>query len=300
MKPMTAPGATPVSPRVWAGLMPLPPILSSRDSGWRNISACHFRHPFRSGVKAPPLAAHLVVCHLANPSGVSLQLNGRWRAGRSLPGEVMIMAANQPNAWEWDDAPDVLHLYVSTALVQQAAAETGCRRHELIDGVGLSDPVIHRIGLDLLGELRSPGLGGDLYGDALAQALAVQLLRAHSSVLQNPLQDAAALPPYKLRRAIEYVDGHLADDLTIEEIARAASVSMFHFAHAFKRATGLPPHQYVIRRRIERAMHLLRHSELPIAQVALAVGFATQSHFTTVFGRICGATPKKYRDIVKN
>lgn len=121
--------------------MPLPPILSSRHSGWRNISACHFRHPFRSGVKAPPLAAHLVVCHLANPSAISLQLNGRWRVSRSVPGEVMIMAANQPNEWTWDDAPDVLHLYLSTTLVQQAAAETGCRRHELIDGVGLHSPI---------------------------------------------------------------------------------------------------------------------------------------------------------------
>jgi AraC family transcriptional regulator len=298
---VSLPGARPaaIPAGEWASLMPRPPVLTSRDTGWRDITGCRFQHPWHSGVEAPPLDAHLIVCHLANPSGIALRINGRWMVGESHPGEVMILSANQANEWRWDQAPDVLHLYLPTALLQQAAVETGCEGCELIDGFGRSDPVIFRIGSDLLLEMSSHGLGCRLYGDALAQLLAVQLLRTHTRLRRVRNPGDPVLPKAKLRRVIEYVEAHLGESLTVKQIAGLAGVSTFHFARAFKNSAGLPVHQYVLRRRVERACRLLGRPELTIAEIALSVGFANQNHFTTCFGRILGTTPKKYRDCVR-
>ena len=105
----------------------------------------------------------------------------------------------------------------------------------------------------------------------------------------------AATAAAKVRTALIFIDQHLGEGLTLPSIAQALAVSPYHFAHVFKRATGVAPHQYVIRRRVERAQHLLGSTTLPIADVALAVGFASQSHFSAVFHRTVGTTPQSYR-----
>jgi AraC family transcriptional regulator len=289
----------PITAAEWAGLMPRPAIACSAGINWRTISAFRFIHPECDSVDTPPLQTHLIVCHLANPSGVSQRLNGRRRAGLSRPGDIMIMAANQPSEWTWERSPDVLHLYLDTALVRQAALEAGGDGFDLADGVCIPDPAICRIGLDLLAELQQPGFGSNLYGEALSQALAVQLLRRHSTLGRAPAAGRDGLPAYKLRRALEYIDDNLSSDLSVEEIARAAATSPFHFSRAFKLSTGDPPHRFVLRRRVERAQDLLRSSDLPLVEVALAVGFASQAHFSTVFRRCSGMSPKKYRDTLR-
>lgn len=291
------PGAQPsITAAEWAGLMPRPAIACSASVNWRSISAFRFIHPECGSVDTPPLQTHLIVCHLANPSGVSQRLNGRRQAGLSRPGDIMIMAANQPSEWTWERSPDVLHLYLDTALVRQAAAESGADSFDLADGVCIPDAAICRIGLDLLAELQDPGFGCNLYGEALGQALAVQLLRRHSTVGRAPRAGRDGLPPYKLRLVLEFIDENLANDLSVEEIAQAVAISPFHFSRAFKQSTGHPPHRFVLRRRVERAKDLLRSSDLSLVEVALAMGFASQAHFSTVFRRCSGLSPKKYRD----
>jgi AraC family transcriptional regulator len=84
--------------------------------------------------------------------------------------------------------------------------------------------------------------------------------------------------------------------VSLAELAAEAGVSPFHFAREFKRATGLAPHQYLIEVRIERAKSLLAGNEMPLAQVSLSAGFSSQSHFTRLFRRHTGTTPKSYRE----
>jgi AraC family transcriptional regulator len=104
------------------------------------------------------------------------------------------------------------------------------------------------------------------------------------------------LSKHKLRAVIEYIHEHLDADLSLDHLAAVAHVSPYHFARLFKNSTGLPPHQYVIACRIERAKELLRQRDrLPIAEVATEVGFAHQSHFTRHFKRLVGVTPRRFR-----
>lgn len=110
----------------------------------------------------------------------------------------------------------------------------------------------------------------------------------------------ASIPTFpgpKVRQAQAFIDAHLGERLTLPDIAGLLEMSPYHFAHVFKRATGIAPHQYVIRRRMERGKELLVSTDLPIADIALAVGFANQSHFSAAFHRATGLTPQAYRSV---
>jgi AraC family transcriptional regulator len=99
----------------------------------------------------------------------------------------------------------------------------------------------------------------------------------------------------RLRLATEFINAHLAEDVTLADIAAVVDLSPFHFARAFKQTTGLTPQQYLMQRRIERAKDLLAQENLPIAEVSAQVGFKNQSHFTTFFRRFTSMTPKVWR-----
>ena len=99
----------------------------------------------------------------------------------------------------------------------------------------------------------------------------------------------------RLRRVAEYIQQNLDKDLSLAELAAVVYISPYHFARLFKDSTGVPPHRFVVRQRIARARGVLVTPELSIAQVSRMVGFRTPSHFTTVFRRVLGVTPRAYR-----
>lgn len=110
----------------------------------------------------------------------------------------------------------------------------------------------------------------------------------------RPLQ-AAGLQKWRLIRVTDYVERHLADSVRLQHLAAVAGLTRMHFAAQFRIATGVRPHHYVRHRRIEKACELLRESEHAIVDIALAVGFQTQAHFSTVFRQVTGQTPRQWR-----
>ena len=284
-----------VLPSAWAKLMPSEPTLSSDALGWESLALYRFRNPERWQMQQPPLGWHFVAAHLLNPSRLSMRLNGRWQRGRTNPGEVIIMAAHHENAWEWDGAIDELHVCLAPGVLESAAAEVSGRPVELVSSISLQDPWIFQIAVRLMGEVQSPGGTTRLFGDLMAQALALELLRRHSSSTSVRVLDRTDISRAGLKRVLDVVESGLPGSLSLAEIAAAASVSPFRLSHGFKTAMGVSLHQYVIQRRIEHAKVMLRTTDEPLSQIAAAVGFASQSHFTTVFKRLTGATPKAYR-----
>src|ERR1700675_1590117 len=107
--------------------------------------------------------------------------------------------------------------------------------------------------------------------------------------------DLGTLPMSRLRRVTEHIREHLDQELTLARLGAVVYMSPYHFARLFQRSTGVPPHQFVVRTRIDRAVTLLAARELSIARIARAVGFRTASHFSTVFRRVTGVTPRAYR-----
>src|SRR3989475_11903889 len=107
--------------------------------------------------------------------------------------------------------------------------------------------------------------------------------------------DVGSLPSCRLRRVTEYIQQNLDKDLTLGELAAVVYMSPYHFARLFKGSTGVPPHRFVVRQRIARARAFLATQELSIAQISRLAGLPTPSHFTTVFRRVTGITPRGYR-----
>jgi AraC-like DNA-binding protein len=103
------------------------------------------------------------------------------------------------------------------------------------------------------------------------------------------------LPPKLTQRIRDHIDAHLEQEIRLDALAEKAGLSVHHFARAFKQSVGEPPHRYIIRRRVERANELLLETELPLTEVALAVGFSDHSHLARHFRRVKGLTPKAAR-----
>jgi AraC family transcriptional regulator len=152
------------------------------------------------------------------------------------------------------------------------------------------------MGLALKAELEAGGADTRLYAESMATALSVHLLRRYSSRQPEIRDYPGGLPKYKLREAIAYIQEHLDQNLTLAELSSAVQMSSHYFASLFKQSTGLTPHQYVTKCRIEKAKQLLLQRELTIVEICQEVGFQNQSHFTRVFRQHTMTTPKVYRD----
>jgi AraC family transcriptional regulator len=159
---------------------------------------------------------------------------------------------------------------------------------------GLTDRAISGILGLLLAELESGGTSGLLYVDSLAHALAVRFLfLGHRQPRRS--DKASTLSQRKLLRVQDMIESRLETDLPLRELAAEVGYSRSHFLRVFRATIGMPPHRYVLKRRIERARHLLKHTEINIAEIACTCGFSSQAHLTLAFKKECGVTPAEYR-----
>jgi AraC family transcriptional regulator len=133
------------------------------------------------------------------------------------------------------------------------------------------------------------------YTDALHTTLLDRLAELRSTVGKGGGRRLNPLPKWRLKRVYEFVDANIDERISLEVLAQVAGVSRMYFAAQFREATGLRPHDYLIRRRIALAKKMLLGPDRPIVDIALSVGFQTQAHFTTVFKRIEGFTPHRWR-----
>jgi len=127
--------------------------------------------------------------------------------------------------------------------------------------------------------------------------LAQELVDAYLGATLAPIDVVGGLPPRRLQKVFSHIRENLNHDLSVSELAQVVGMSQYYFSKLFKMSTGSTPHQYVMRQRVERAQEHLREGRTPLAEVATQVGFETQSHFTSVFRRMVGTTPKHYRQM---
>jgi AraC family transcriptional regulator len=193
----------------------------------------------------------------------------------------------------------MLSVYLEPGLVARVAAEVFDRdpaRLEVPPLDNLDLPPLRATMAVVAAELANGGAGGPLAAESLANVLAVHLLRHLSAPRRLARGRDGVLPRGRLRAVVEYIEEHLDACPTLEQMAAVARLSPYHFARLFKAATGLPPHQYVILRRVEWAKELLQAgADLPLAEVALRAGFSDQSQFSHHFKRLVGVTPGQFR-----
>jgi AraC family transcriptional regulator len=190
---------------------------------------------------------------------------------------------------------DTLALEIASGFFEQQVRNTlGGEAPRLTAPHASVDPFIREIGNALRGELMHGYAVPGAALQSLAALVAVHLARRYAASAASATQ-TAGLPQHKLKRVQDYVENHLSESIRVDQLAAEVHMSPFHFARMFKKATGQPPHLYVVMRRVERAKALLGDSEIELIQLAAQIGFRTQGHFTGVFRRYTGYTPGAYR-----
>ena len=240
--------------------------------------------------------SHLIAMHFL-PAKVEWFLGGHPQTIRMRRGSLDIIPRGTLLGGYSQDETEFLMLALDPCVVERLACESGeAARVVLVLHLGIRDPQIEFIILALKAELDAGYPSGRLYGDALATGLAARLLGRYSARIPAAQNHNTNLPAYKLRRVTEYINDNLTENLTLAELAAVALMNPHSFSRAFKQTTGTPPHRYVSNCRVERAKALLADDAVPLVEVGLSVGFQTQSHFTTLFHRLTGVTPKAFRD----
>jgi AraC family transcriptional regulator len=267
-----------------------------RKAAWDGIRLEHCRLQ-RGDLPEHRHREHVVLIGLSDGCHGELRTeSGRMLRGKQSRGAVYVLPAGLSHQASIQSSSEHLAIFLEPALVKRAAAEARLSSgFEILERYSRTDPIIHSIGMALLGELNSEGLSGRLYADSLANLLAVHLLRYYTTASAAPERFTGGLPGPTLKQVMNFIAENYASDITLSELARVAGMSSFHFAREFKRATGITPHQYVIRFRIERAKTLLAEGRVPLIEVGLRSGFSHQSHFTRLFRKLTGTTPNTYR-----
>lgn len=303
VSPIRLPLATPqVAVRDLSFIFPDEIVASSQTQGWQNLHAVELRHKASEWTMSP-LDNHCVIINLGPAVALKGRIGDHSFEQTLETGEIIIVPAEQAFHWQQHDSDEShsLHLYLHPSFLQSTAEEIDLDYSQILIApqFGIRDEHLHHLAMSLHFELQEPNVVGRVYADSLAKVLAMQLLRRYS-YLKDLHVNRGGMAPRKLRRAVEFINENLDEEqsIALSAVAEAVQMSYFHFSRAFKQSIGVSPNVYMTERRIERAKKLLSETDLPIADIALRTGFASQSHFTTTFRKLVWTTPKAFRETV--
>jgi AraC family transcriptional regulator len=223
-----------------------------------------------------------------------------WRDGRHLSQPVLRSGSSQiydlRHAWTTSaNHPfDNVHFHITDAALSAFADELGVRQIELAPPPFSGEPTdatIEHLARAVLPAFQHPGELNVLFADHIFSAAALHVARTYGDLKTSIMLPQGGLAPWQERRALELLMTGLAADVSLADLAGSCGLSPRHFARAFRISVGLPPHKWLLHQRVVRAKDLLLHTSESLSQIALACGFADQSHLTRVFSKSVGATP---------
>jgi AraC family transcriptional regulator len=273
------------------------PLLSSKYRSWSDIVV--ELHHFRGVDAIVPVHEHIIGVHVAGSVNLLQSRSGRTCVKYVRAGDITITPFGEPKRFQHAGENIVIVLKLAPAFVQNVAGEEYAldpSRFEILENSGAPDPKLFVLGKQLLAGLEAEGTAGRMNVESLTTQLAIHLLRHYCTASASLAKPLPKLPPRKLQRALDYIDANLREDISLAGVAQALAMSPWHFAHAFRQTTGLSPHRFVLARRVERAKSLLRETDLPITEIAHRIGCTSHSHFSVLFRRATGQTPRDYRN----
>lgn len=272
---------------------PNPPVISSAKAGWEKLQLAMHCQP---ACYIPEFSSpyHIICVNTGNPVTLERTIDGRSQTIDAIQvGDVGIYPARVRQSCASPQDVELIRLYLEPTLLTQIQAEL-CFDREVDLALQLTpsfDPLIYQMAIALKTSLEIDGTSSKLYADAMANALAVHLLSRYSMHKPSLPEASGGLSEKQLKQVIDYIHEYLHRNVSLSELANLVQLSSYHFTRLFKRAIGLAPHQYHIRCRIDRAKQLLLEKKLSLAEIAYAVGFASQGHLNYHFKRIVGVTP---------
>jgi AraC-like DNA-binding protein len=277
-----------------------PPTLVARrlprgQVAFSRMSSCQ---PMRGrSLAVPSEAAFSFHVPLGLPFFSDLRIAGR---RETLPpaslGDAFLFDLNENPTVGLDTSFDSLRFYVPQAALDEMAHEAGIPG---ISGLrarqfGGHDPIMYAFAQALAGAMGRPGESSAMFCEQIALAFFAHIVVAYGGL---PLTQSArgGLARWQLRRAYEFIDANLGGDLSISDVAEQCGLSAGHFSRAFKHESGLTPHRWLTKRRLERAKQLLEDPQVKLADIAQICGFVDQSHFARVFSKGEGCSPGRWR-----
>lgn len=276
-------------------------LLSSQGADWRGVHL-EYHHKAQGEDTSFALKQWHLLCieTTQRPCDARKWMDRQFQQRPIIHGDVFLLPEQVQFRERFEGAIDYILLYLEADWVATVAQDLlDPARVEILPHFPQPDPFIYQTGLLLKSAIEVKGRLNQLYAETLALALATHLLQHYagektSQKLLLPAQSYRQ-PASKLTDTIEYMQSHCDQNLSLSELAGQAQMSLHYFARCFKQATGLSPHQYLIRCRIERAKVLLRQNELPIGEIAQRAGFVDQSHLSRHFRQQTGLTPRQWR-----
>jgi AraC family transcriptional regulator len=233
---------------------------------------------------------HLIGVHNSPPLQLYVRAGRRVERFYTTPGQVALGPAGYAQEHAWDKRTEDVIIGIPPDSVYLGSSGATLRPI-----IAVHDPLLAQLQRSLARTFKI-GTGASLYADALAHALGAHLVE-HYSDRSPPRQARApnALDRRQLEQVFDFIESKLHQALTVTELAAVAGVSPTHFTRLFRQQTGEPPHRYVRKRRLDEAERLIVGTQMPLAAIAVAVGFSDQSHLNRVMRAQRGATPGQLR-----
>ncbi|RKF35860.1 helix-turn-helix domain-containing protein [Paraburkholderia fungorum] len=219
--------------------------------------------------------------------------------GPVMPGSIQITAPGESVSASYSTSCRVMHLFIEPDLLSRRYEEAEGALREPLGAIAnprvFRDVAVERLATALEEVNPVADASGRLFADSVCDAIVARLLTRAAERAPRTERQAAPLPAWRLRRALDFIETNLAQPIGLADVAASTGLTRMHFAAQFRSTTGYSPHAYLLRRRIEHAQVLLRSSTLSVLDVALSCGFGSHAHFTTVFGRMVGESPNSWR-----
>lgn len=278
-------------------------ILDRAPAVSETVLACNTRLTQRWGHgelhdMLPALNTHVIMTFYGSGSRELVwRTQGRRFASHTSAGAITLIPVGQEGRWDISGNLEVSHVYLPDARIQAAAEHLARgRKIELVGRVAFKDPAAARL-LEILSyESSASDAPSRLFVEQAIDLLCTQIIRAHSSF--GALSSEAprrGLADWQVRKVTSFMREQLDKDVSLDDLAGLVSLSRFHFATAFRRATGRTPHDWLVGERIAKAQTLLSNPGLPVTEIALSVGYQTPSSFSAAFRKVTGTTPREYR-----
>lgn len=273
-------------------------IGSSAGLGWADIAGVVVDAPDPDENVYHPVEALAVACSF-RPFEVEALVGGKSQTGSVQSGSVTIFSPNTRIEVQTRAATLTCHLFMKPAFVSGVSKEIYGKtidHFDLVSVLGAPDSIISHLMQAFNAMLAEPD-GRTFRGDYIASAIASELLTRHAALIDVPRleENRARLSPRQMEMIRDFLEGSLDGDFHFGDLAASIGLSRTTFFERFTRTTNRTPNQYLQSLRIGKARQLLKETKLPIADVAVASGFADQSHLTRFFKRIVGMSPAHYR-----
>ncbi|NEQ55058.1 MAG: helix-turn-helix transcriptional regulator [Leptolyngbya sp. SIO3F4] len=283
-------------------VFPRPAVLSSYETSWKGVSLEYHEQPKYDTGELVLQTHQILMCLQNSPIPMERWLNDQFQAEITCTGNVLIAPAKSSLRIRQHHHAKFMIMSFEPGWLKRISQEfTDGESVDLLPVFPpVQDPLVQGLLTGLMQELENHGLGGDIYADQLKTTLALHLLRNYTTRAPKVQDYDGGLSPCQLRRLLDYIQANLDQTIKLEDLAKLLGMSQFYFCRLFRDSMGMPPHQYVIAQRIERAKNLLRQSnQLSIAEIALTSGFSNQSHLCKHFRKLVGTTPNAYRKDLK-